>query len=35
MSGAAILAQKHYAAIEARVERLIPGAWKRVLPSQR
>lgn len=33
--GAAILAQKHYAAIEARAERLLPAAWKRVLPSQR
>lgn len=31
----AVLAQKHYAAIEARAERLIPAAWKRVLPSQR
>ncbi len=33
--GAAILAQKHYAAIEARAGQLIPAAWKRVLPSQR
>lgn len=33
--GAAILAQKHYAAIEARAGQLMPAAWKRVLPSQR